>query len=954
MQTEPTLFDRELELDRLESVIAADRGGCLAYVEAHPGMGKTTLLDVLRDRGEEAGRLVLGATGEELERGFGFGVVRQLFERTVTPPTGPVRLTGAAASAEVAFGRDALSGVDPDSPLPVLHGLYWMVAGLAAERPILLLVDDAQWADLSSLRFLDYLAARIDELPVGLIVASRPVKPLPGDDAEPASVLLTRIRGRSEAALVQPRPLGLDATAAILRRGLGEDPDPGFTAACRAASAGNPFFLAELVEAIASEGLRPAGDETERVGELAPGSVARSVERRVAGLPPAAELVLGAVAVLDSQADSARVAALTGLSLPEVSRLADALARVNLLIDDRPLRFLHPIVRQAVYLGLPAGRRAELHRSAAKALIGEGAAAEGVGPHLLLTEPAGDPEVVAMLREAAAAATGEGEPDRARIFLERARVEPAGEGARAGVLGELGKADVAIGRDLDRGCELLEAAANLSEDSAERVAWIEEAARGRLHGGDLEAAVALLRAERSRLGPVESELRLRLIAHEAGIGVLRPAVATESLGILEEIGDLPGESPAELAALAELGGRRWQQGRIAEAADLARRALSGGRLLAVEGPGSVAFNHAIAILIDADDHGAATEALAEGVAMAGRRGSSIGIASLIPLRVLMAWRRGDLSGVVEEARIVIDLLEESQTPMVDPSVYGYLAAALVERGEPDAAERALRTVGDPLELPPLTFLVTPFLASAKLELARSRPERALATLLALEAQQDELGVAHMSVPWGYVAVEAAVASGRDAAARGIADRQLERASRWGLPSVRGLALVASGLAARGEEGVALMTEGVDLLARSPARLDLARAAVDLGAMLRRQGRRVEAREQLRRGLQEAAACGASVLAGRARRELETAGARPRRLQFSGAGSLTAAERRVAELAASGASNREIAASLFISVRTVENHLGRCYRKLGIGSRRELGGALGLDLVADDPTPQALG
>jgi DNA-binding NarL/FixJ family response regulator len=137
-----------------------------------------------------------------------------------------------------------------------------------------------------------------------------------------------------------------------------------------------------------------------------------------------------------------------------------------------------------------------------------------------------------------------------------------------------------------------------------------------------------------------------------------------------------------------------------------------------------------------------------------------------------------------------------------------------------------------------------------------------------------------------------------------------------------------------------LEEAVEHLNRSPAAVERARTLIDLGAALRRRGRRTDAREPLRQGVELARACQAVALAERGHEELIAAGARPRRLQFSGADALTASERRVAELAASGLGNREIAQTLFVTIKTVENHLARAYQKLGIRSRDGLPSALG--------------
>jgi DNA-binding NarL/FixJ family response regulator len=185
--------------------------------------------------------------------------------------------------------------------------------------------------------------------------------------------------------------------------------------------------------------------------------------------------------------------------------------------------------------------------------------------------------------------------------------------------------------------------------------------------------------------------------------------------------------------------------------------------------------------------------------------------------------------------------------------------------------------------------------------------------------------------------------GNQAAAERMVEEQLEDARRWGTESAIGIALHAKGLV-EGSDGIDTLAEAVEALGRSPARLDHARALVDLGAALRRSGKRAEAREPLREGLQMARDCNATVLASRAHEELVTAGAKPRRLQFSGLESLTASERRVAQMAADGLSNREIAEQLFVTAKTVENHLTRVYSKLDVANREALPGALA------EPTP----
>jgi DNA-binding CsgD family transcriptional regulator len=175
--------------------------------------------------------------------------------------------------------------------------------------------------------------------------------------------------------------------------------------------------------------------------------------------------------------------------------------------------------------------------------------------------------------------------------------------------------------------------------------------------------------------------------------------------------------------------------------------------------------------------------------------------------------------------------------------------------------------------------------------------------------------------------------------RRLLDWELEAANEWGTPRGIGITLRAKGVVEGGERGIELLGESVASLRSSPSRLELARSLTDLGAALRRANRRTDAREPLREGLELATRCGAAPLAERAREELAATGAKPRRVMLSGVESLTPSELRVARLAAGGLGNREIAQELFVSVKTVETHLGSAYRKLDLGSRRELPEAL---------------
>jgi DNA-binding CsgD family transcriptional regulator len=195
------------------------------------------------------------------------------------------------------------------------------------------------------------------------------------------------------------------------------------------------------------------------------------------------------------------------------------------------------------------------------------------------------------------------------------------------------------------------------------------------------------------------------------------------------------------------------------------------------------------------------------------------------------------------------------------------------------------------------------------------------------------------VPWRRWAAEGLRLLDRNDQARALADEELALARQWGDPIAIGASLRVLGLVEGGTAGIGLLREAVEVLAGSQARLEHARALVDLGAALRRANQRTEARGLLREGVDLARGFGAFGLAERANKEVAATGARPRRVLHTGLDALTASERRVAQLAADGMSNKEIAQTLFVTIKTVEVHLSHAYRKLQITSRAELGKAL---------------
>jgi hypothetical protein len=430
----PVILGRDAELAVLSAAAdAAEAGrGAFVLVEGAAGIGKTTLLRMACARPKVPGPRILTARGLALESGFAYGIARQLIE-PVRASAGPggwdELLDGAAGLAARVFGWAGAGSVEDDVPYATTHGLYWLAANLAARRPLVIAVDDAHWADAPSLRWLAHLAARIDGLPIALLLAVRSGPDEPG--------IIDDLRACPQCALLPLRPLGSEATAALVRGRLGGQADPELCRACHDRTGGNPFLLEALTAELRAPG---NGDPLARVEDLAPEPVARAVLRRVTQVGEGAGRLARALAVLGGPAPVRHAAALAGQDIPDAARLADGLRAADVLASGSVLEFAHPIVRAAVYESIPAGERALAHAEAARLLERDGADAERVALHLLHSEPGGSARVVTLLRAAAQAANGRGAPGPAAGYLRRALDEPPGPAARPALLLELGLA----------------------------------------------------------------------------------------------------------------------------------------------------------------------------------------------------------------------------------------------------------------------------------------------------------------------------------------------------------------------------------------------------------------------------------------------------------------------------------------------------------------------------------
>jgi DNA-binding CsgD family transcriptional regulator len=928
------LLERERELETLREGLGQARAGngTLILIEGSPGIGKTALVRAARAGAERAGIVPLQARGSELEQPFAFGVVRQLLEPVVrSGPAAADLFAGGAAPAARLFEPDERPPLSGDTGFEALHTLYWLVVNITDHAPVLVSVDDCQWADRDSLRFLAYLAQRIEGLRVTMLLAGRPA-----DAAAPGS-LWAQVASRASAVALRPRPLSQPAAVAWTRQQLGDGADEEFCRACHTATGGNPLFLRELLRALDAAGVEPSAAAVAEVQAVGPAAVRRFVLHRLATLGPEAASLAQAVAVLGDDSEFLLAARMAGLTPPAAREAADALVRAGLFTPAERLGFVHPVARAALYEDLAPGERQTRHASAAEMLGAAGAPAERVTAHLLLTAPNGEQRRIAALRSAAASAVRRGAPRAAATRLQRALAEsPAGQ-ERAEILTELGRCELATmqfeaaERHL-HSCLASGATLITKADAASALGRCAIVSGGR----SAQAAVAALASLAEELRPVDPERSLKLgselLMVTTAVPQLRPGLAAQ----LDRFAELTRGHPgfAAIARIVRAQERFFQGGPAAAAVAEVEAALMTEMSTQTQ---TDAVLLALITLHYGESHDLAARLLDIALAQARREGHATRQGLIHGQRAAIALARGSIRDAQIEAETGLLLVTEPHFAVLQ--LIAAAVAVQVERGELDAADTLAGRVEAGAIADDHTYVPGFLLARGRLRIAQGRTEDGVADLLWCGKRLEAQGL-RWPGDWRAYAAPALVKLDQHQLASRLAQEQLAMARQVGAPGALGMSLRAAGLVADGDERLALLREAVTVLEHSAARLELAYALTDLGVQLSRERQRVAGRDALRTAIRLAGECGASTLTERARAELHAGPGRRARAEVTGPAALTAAEWRVCREAVAGHTNRELAQALFVTEKTIERHLSSAYQKLGIRSRVQIATAIG--------------
>ncbi|WP_267246269.1 ATP-binding protein [Streptomyces sp. PR69] len=914
---------------------SAGTGGWAAFA-GHAGMGKTALLGEVRRRASARGCTILSARGGEQEQGVAFHVVRQLMQPALAAGTEEEHraiLGGWYDIVAPALGLVASDTGGMPDPQGVRDGLDWIATRFAVQHaPLVVLLDDAHWADAESLAWLTGFAPRVAELPMLLVVAYRPEE-LPADAA--AFAKLSERQGTRPFELV---PFTQGAVASIVRETLGEEADEDFCREAWAVTGGNPFETVELTAKVADRELKPQAAHVPELRELASAVKGSGLVERLEKLGTSVVRFAWGAAVLGADATRGLAASVGGLgdaeSADAVARLREAriLAAPNPdAPDDDRLEFFHPLVATAVYRAIPATFRVLMHGQAAKIISHSGLGVTATARHMLEMHPESDAWIVQTLRAAAREYMRSGAPEAARRCLARVLREPPALEERASVLFELGCSSL-LTEPTTTVNHLRAALEEPVLDPALREAIVCRLAQALGHSDRMkEAAETVAEAAREA---TNARTRLRMQAEQFMWNAFRtdeqdsPARSRRLARLAKH---LSGRGLAERYILGLRGWDAMVRGEpAATALHYAQEALGDGLSWTDEEWGFEVPVLVALTFMYCDQPGRAEELFNKGIAECedkGWRGAHLSFG--FTLLGYIRYRRGQLDeaeGLVRSGLRIADRVGH-QLPAQYFAI-GILIEILLARGRTPDAQKIATTYSYGEIVPGAVVYPDSQTVYSELLLALGMRREAEQQLIRVGERLEPRGMRNPAwCPWQLHLAETLTSTDPERARR-YADEGVRRARRFGTQAAIGQALRATAAVAHGDERLTLLAQSVEHLERSPAGYELACALVDHGIALRRAGLPRDAAEQLHRGLESAVRCGADGLADRAREHLDEAGLWPLQPRTTPTDSLTTQEQTVAEWAALGWSTTRIAEALGTQDPVVTRLLSDIYRKVG--------------------------
>jgi DNA-binding CsgD family transcriptional regulator len=900
--TRQPLLGRREECDALGRMLDAVRRGesRALLIRGEPGVGKSSLLDYAAAAADEF--RIVRAAGVESEIELPYAGLQQLCAPILDGLESlPVPQREALG---IAFGL--LSGEAPDRFIVSL-ALLTLLSNAAEEQPLLCLVDDAQWLDPASARALGFVARRLEADSVCMVLAAR----ASGDEWEGLPELLVSGLNDSDARKLLDTVLLGRFDDTVRERLLAE-------------TRGNPLALLELPWTLTSA--EAASGLALHSGVPLSGRIERSFRLRLAPLPDDTRRLM-LIAAADPLGDPMLLRRATE-TLDIGSEAAYPAEEAGLLEMRDGLTFRHPLVRSAVYRSASAHERRRVHEALAEATDPD------LDPdrrawHRAQATPAPEEDVAAELERTAERARSRGGLAAAAAFLERATLltpDPVRRAERAlsaaALKHEAGAFDEA---------ERLLGVAEHGPLSELQSAWAEQ-----LHGRigvarafDKDALLLLVRVA-GRLAPLDPGL-----AQEAALEALVTATEVGDADALAAVAGALEEAPvSDSPRAAELLLRGWSRllnDGFPAGTDLLREAMVAFRDEPMASEADIRALH-IAVGIASSLWDIESWFLVAGhcVRLARDSGALAALPAALDLLADVQATVGEFdrsAAALEEADMISEATGSVRSGDQWPRFHAWRDEEARALEQIERCERAVGRRGG--------AMIYIELARALLYNGVGRYEAAL-----LAAQRS--CQYHPLKAFGRglsELVEAAVRCGERARALAAFDQLAERTQLGGTDWGLGTEARARALLHEGAEAERSYLEAVERLGRTPARPDLARAHLVYGEWLRRENRRIDAREQLRVANEMFDAMGAVSFAERARRELRATGETARKRSDDTRSELTAQEAQIARLAASGRTNPEIGAELFLSPRTVEWHLRKIYPKLGIASRKELAGAL---------------